>query len=276
MAFPRTSIAVSRNSISDKSWSSRKLVSKNTQHRDGLLKALVVEDHPASRQIISLQLQALGAKVSVCESAKEALGLISQQHFDLLLTDQSIPGMQGSELAKYVRSLGHREIVIIGITADIYALEARHQFLAAGMNGVLIKPLSLMTLENELARYFSLQEVSEKNEGPDVSQEYSFELFSNLLQKNPGHIVLILDEIKRVHNDTLAILKSQTINEEILTSLIHKIKGGAQLLSAQRFIASCEALETAAPIPDRVSALIQLLEDQNQLIEYYRSRYACN
>jgi two-component system sensor histidine kinase EvgS len=276
VAFPRTSIAVSRNSISDRSWTSRKLLSINTQHRDGPLKALVVEDHPASRQIISLQLQALGAEVSICESAKEALELISQQHFDLLLTDQSIPGMQGSELAKYVRSLGHREIVIIGITADIYALDARHQFLAAGMNGVLIKPLSLMTLENELARYFSIQEFSEKNDGLDVSQEYSFDLFSNLLQKNPGHIVLILDEIKRVHDDTLAILKSESIHEEILISLIHKIKGGAQLLSAQRFIAGCEALETVAPIPDRVSAFMQLLEDQNQLIEYYRSKYTRN
>ncbi|WP_255534063.1 ATP-binding protein [Polynucleobacter sp. MWH-Berg-3C6] len=273
VAFPRTSIAVSRNSISDRSWASKKLASRNIQYQDGPLKALVVEDHPASRQIISLQLQALGAQVSVCESANKAIELISQQDFDLLLTDQSIPGMQGSELAKHLRALGYGEIVIIGITADIYALDARHQFLAAGMNGVLIKPLSLMTLENELARYFSIQEVSEKNEEPEVSQEYSFELFSNLLQKNPGHIVLILDEIKKVHDDTLAILKSETVNEEILTSLIHKIKGGAQLLSAQRFIAGCEVLETAAPIPDRVSALIQLLEDQNRIIEYYRSKY---
>ena len=276
VAFPRTSIAISRNSISDRSWASRKLVSKNNQHRNGPLKSLVVEDHPASRQIISLQLQALGAEVSVCESANEALELISQQYFDLLLTDQSIPGMQGSELAKHVRSLGHCEIVIIGITADIYALDARHQFLAAGMNGVLIKPLSLMTLENELARYFSIQEASESKEGLEVSQEYSFELFSNLLQKNPGHIVLILEEIKRVHDDTLAILKAESVNEEILRSLIHKIKGGAQLLSAQRFIACCDALETIGPISDRVSALIQLLEDQNQLIECYMAKYVSN
>ena len=274
VAFPRTSIAVSRNSISDRSWTSRKLVSKNIQYRDGPLKALVVEDHPASRQIISLQLQALGVEASVCESANEAIELISQQHFDLLLTDQSIPGMQGSELAKHLRSLGHSEIVIIGITADIYALDARYQFLAAGMNGVLIKPLSLMTLENELARYFSIQEVSEKNKEPKVSQEYSFELFSNLLKKSPGHIVLILDEIKKVHDDTLAILKSETVNEEILTSLIHKIKGGAQLLSAQRFIACCEALEISGPTPERVATLIQLLEDQNQIIQCYREKYA--
>lgn len=273
VALPRTSIAVSKNSLTDRSVTSRKLISKNIQYQDRPLQALVVEDHPASRQIISLQLQALGVEVSVCESANKALELISQQYFDLLLTDQSIPGMQGSELAKHVRSLGHLEIVIIGITADIYALEARYQFLAAGMNGVLIKPLSLMTLENELARYFSIQEVLEESERSEVSQEYSFTLFSNLLQKNPGHIVLILDEIKRVHDDVLAILKIESVDETILASMIHKIKGGAQLLSAQRFVACCEALEIVGSIPEKVSALIQLLEDQNQIIECYRAKY---
>jgi len=88
--------------------------------------------------------------------------------------------------------------------------------------------------------------------------------------------VLILEEIKRVHDDTLAILKAESVNEEILRSLIHKIKGGAQLLSAQRFIACCDALETIGPISDRVSALIQLLEDQNQLIECYMAKHVSN
>ena len=276
VAFPRTSISASRSSLPDRSWACRKLVSKNIRQQDRLLQALVVEDHPASRQIISLQLQALGAEVSICESASEALELISHQYFDLLLTDQSIPGMQGSELAKHIRSLGHREIVIIGITADIYALDARHQFLAAGMNGVLIKPLSLMTLENELARYFSTQEISEKKGDLEDSHEYSFELFSNLLQKNPDHIVLILDEIRRVHDDILTILKVESVDEDILASLIHKIKGGAQLLSAQRFITCCEALESTGSIADRVNALIQLLDDQNQMIERCRAKYAAN
>jgi two-component system sensor histidine kinase EvgS len=145
VAFPRTSLAASRSILTD----------NKTPHRkkrifDKVLHALVIEDHPASRQIISLQLQALGIHVSVCDNANSALELITTEEFELLLTDQSIPGMQGSELAKKIRALGHHELIIIGITADIYALESRHHFLAAGMNAVLIKPLSLMTLENEL------------------------------------------------------------------------------------------------------------------------------
>jgi two-component system sensor histidine kinase EvgS len=234
----------------------------------------VVEDHPASRQIISLQLQVLGLEAQVCESASTALELLSQKHFDLLLTDQSIPGMQGSELAKHIRSLGHHEIVIIGITADIYALDSRHQFLAAGMNGVLIKPLNLMTLENELARYFISQEVTDGTKMVYVPGEYSFDFFSTLLKQNPGHILLILEEIKKVHIETLTILKTEPVDENTLTSLIHKVKGGAQLLSAQRFVKSCETLGLVGPLPERVNAFIQLLEEQNQIIEHYAAKYA--
>jgi two-component system sensor histidine kinase EvgS len=273
VALPRTSIAASKNYLGDESSIPRRLVSKLAQDEDRLLQALIVEDHPASRQIISLQLQALGLEAQVCESASDALELLSKKHFDLLLTDQSIPGMQGSELAKHIRSLGHHEIVIIGITADIYALDARHQFLTAGMNGVLIKPLNLMTLENELARHFSSQEIIDEQVVLDISEDYSFNLFSNLLKQNPGHILLILEEIKKVHIQTLTILKTEPVDEGALASMIHKIKGGAQLLSSQRFINRCEILEIEGSVPDRVSAFIQLLEEQNQIIECYVAKY---
>jgi two-component system sensor histidine kinase EvgS len=274
VALPRTSIAVSKNHLGDEGPIPRKLVSKLALDENRPLQALVVEDHPASRQIISLQLQVLGLEAQVCGSASAALELLSQKHFDLLLTDQSIPGMQGSELAKHIRSLGHHEIVIIGITADIYALDSRHQFLAAGMNGVLIKPLNLMTLENELARYFISQEISDEKKMGCMPGEYSFDLFSKLLKQNPGHVLLILEEIKKVHIETLTILKTEPVDEDTLASLIHKIKGGAQLLNAKLFIKRCEILEIGGAVADRVNAFIQLLEEQNQIIERYVAEFA--
>jgi len=142
------------------------------------------------------------------------------------------------------------------------------------MNGVLIKPLNLMTLENELTRYFTSQEIVDAKDVVDMPGEYSFELFSNLLKKNPGHILIILEEIKKVHIETLAILATKNIDDATLASMIHKIKGGAQLLSAQHFVQSCDSLAIAGPLPDRVSAFIRLLEEQNQIIECYMAKYA--
>jgi len=273
VALPRTSIAVTKNNHIEGSSTPRRLVSKEPQDENRPIKALVVEDHPASRQIISLQLEALGLEVQVCESASTAVELLGKQDFDLLLTDQSIPGMQGSELAKHIRSLGHCEIVIIGITADIYALDSREQFLAAGMNGVLVKPLNLITLENELARHFTSQEITNEQVVANAVGEYSFDLFSNLLKQNPSHIQLILEEIKKVHIQTLNILKTEPIDESSLARMLHRIKGGAQLLSAPRFVQNCEALELPGPLPDRVNAFITLLKEQNQIIDYYAAKH---
>jgi two-component system, NarL family, sensor histidine kinase EvgS len=275
LAFPRTSIAASRSPTQEHNNVFRKLVSKHSKNTGHPLQALVVEDHPASRQIISLQLQALGIEASVCDNAATALDLISQKHFDLLLTDQSIPGMLGSELAKRIRNLGNQDLIIIGITADIYALDSRHQFLEAGMNGVLIKPLSLMTLENELTRYFQTKESNKTAAPTKLQEEYSFDAFENLLKENPEYILVILEEIKKVHDEALLTLRNEAIDTATFRSMVHKVKGGAQLLNAKRFVQACEALEKEGVLEDHISTFTQLLEEQNLVIQGYQSRFSC-
>ena len=274
LAFPRTSIAATRSPLQEHNNTSRKLVSRHPNNTGRRLKALVVEDHPASRQIISLQLQALGIEASVCDNATTALDLIGKNHFDLLLTDQSIPGMQGSELAKHIRKLGNQDLIIVGITADIYALDSRNQFLEAGMNGVLIKPLSLMTLENELSRYFQSDQSTETKTSKNHQEEYSFDAFKNLLRESPEYILIILEEIKKVHDEALVILKNEAVDEASFKSMVHKVKGGAQLLNAKKFVRACEALEQEGSLGEQVSTFAQLLKEQNRVIQDYQSRFS--
>ena len=275
LAFPRTSIAATRTSALEHSNMPRKLTSKHSRSAGHPLQALVVEDHPASRQIISLQLQALGIQAHVCDNSSTALELISQKHFDLLLTDQSIPGMQGSELAKHLREKGYHDLIIIGITADIYALDSRHQFLDSGMNGVLIKPISLMSLENELSWYFQNEEFIEARSTPKQFQEaYSFDAFENLLRESPEHILVILDEIKKVHDEALLTLQNEIVDQAGFRSMVHKVKGGAQLLSAKQFTRACEALEQEWVLDEQISTFTQLLKEQNVVIQEYQSRFS--
>jgi two-component system sensor histidine kinase EvgS len=141
------------------------------------------------------------------------------------------------------------------------------------MNGVLIKPLSLMTLENELARYFSIENNPQIDKSSAPFEEYSFDIFANLLKQNPAHLLVILDEILKVHEEVLLVLKNEAVDEEQLASMIHKIKGGAQLLSAQRFVRNCEQLEQVGSLSKRVLACIDLLEEQNKIILSYQARY---
>ena len=273
VALARTSVAAPLAANFDSLVpSSKNLSSKKPGRKNCGISALVVEDHPASRQILSLQLEALGINTCVCENATFALELIKDNHFDLMLTDQSMPGMQGSELAKQIRSLGNRDLIIIGVTADIYALDSRHQFLSSGMNGVLIKPLSLRALENELLRYF------ETSQDPICTDEiYSFDTFSKLIKDDPHQIIVILEEIEKVHLDTLIQLRSNShqapIDETQFQSLVHKVKGGAQLLQATQFTHTCKELEANGLLSERIQEFIALLEEQNEIIESYKKRY---
>ncbi len=266
VAFSRTSIAPSNEPSLSANRTSTRFRSEDPKKQQPLL-ALVVEDHPASRQIISLQLQTLGIDTVVCDNANHAFSMVKDNAFDLVITDQSIPGMQGSELAQKIRSLGLKDLIIIGVTADIYALESRHQFLAAGMNSVLIKPLSLMSLENELLRYFRVEAIDAKS-----GDEFTFAAFPHFLQKHPEEINNLLREIKKVHDEVLLALNTELIEPPSLNSYIHKVKGGAQLLGSKRFIAACESLEKDGDQREKLIAFRQLLLEQNQLIISYQAQ----
>jgi two-component system sensor histidine kinase EvgS len=277
VAFPRTSSAVVNTMRSNYPEAPlKKNFAIKNDSSGKVIRALVVEDHPASRQILSLQLKALGIEAIVCENAIKAKAYITESHFDLMLTDQSMPGMQGLELTQELRTLGYRDLVIIGVTADIYAVDACHQFLAAGMNGVLIKPLSLQTLENELMRHFVANDLDPEPVSELVTTEYSFDIFSNLIKADPKHIQFILTEIEAVHHEALIELENSDhqrfMDENQFKALVHKVKGGAQLIHAQSLVKACQELEKDSDLQEQIKRLIDLLKQENAKIALYRQQ----
>jgi CheY-like chemotaxis protein len=66
------------------------------------LSILVVEDNPDARAMLSELLMLLGHSVEGVGSAEQALEVLAEKRFDVLLTDFSLPGMSGLELAKQV------------------------------------------------------------------------------------------------------------------------------------------------------------------------------
>jgi two-component system sensor histidine kinase EvgS len=265
-AFPRTTQAASNRLITEATLH----CAQRIQHRGKQVCALVVEDHPASRQVLSLQLEVLGAQVTVCENAAQALLLLKQRHFDVMLTDHSMPGMHGADLTQSIRADGFSELIIIGVTADIYALEIRHRLLASGMNAVLIKPLNLATLENELARHFTIVEVDCDTEEDTIAFP---QLGKGSADQNQiGR--LILHEIMEVHHQAIAELSTGTISQSDLGSLIHRIKGGALLMNGLRFANLLDSLAAnrADSTPKRAALLKELLLKQNSVIDAFLKR----
>lgn len=65
---------------------------------------LCVDDEELPRTLRQLILQKQGYEVIAAASAKEAIDILTARHFDLVLTDQMMPGMTGTELTKRIKS----------------------------------------------------------------------------------------------------------------------------------------------------------------------------
>ncbi|WP_083493963.1 hybrid sensor histidine kinase/response regulator [Burkholderia sp. lig30] len=109
------------------------------------LHVLVAEDHEVNRELIRDQLDMLGYTSDVVENGRVALRHFNERHYDVVLTDLGMPVMDGYTLAACLRNQGARTPVI-AITADVTAAETR-RFREAGISGVLLKPMSLTSIE---------------------------------------------------------------------------------------------------------------------------------
>ncbi|MCP6122397.1 response regulator, partial [Klebsiella pneumoniae] len=89
-------------------------------------------DLPANRQLLRRQLDTLGYAADEAKDGAEALKLIQQQRYDLLITDLNMPVMDGITLTCRVREYDTR-MVIWGLTANLVAGE-KERCLASGMN----------------------------------------------------------------------------------------------------------------------------------------------
>jgi two-component system cell cycle response regulator CpdR len=65
-----------------------------------LLSILYVEDNPELRENIGILMEADDREIVTCATAEEALAINAMRHFDLVVTDVSLPGMSGTELAR--------------------------------------------------------------------------------------------------------------------------------------------------------------------------------
>lgn len=106
------------------------------------LYALVVEDSPTMRQLIVFALSRVKAlKVVEADDGVDALKKLSQQHFDVLITDINMPMMDGLKLVAMVRKDEvHKEIPIIILTTE-GAQEDRQRALSLGANAYITKPI---------------------------------------------------------------------------------------------------------------------------------------
>ena len=107
-----------------------------------LMRILVAEDNLINQRIISRILEKVGCSVVVAKNGREALELLKDESFDLILMDIQMPIMDGGAATQEIRKLDSpiKDIPIVGLSAN--ALKGdREQYLALGMDEYLTKPI---------------------------------------------------------------------------------------------------------------------------------------
>ena len=103
-------------------------------------KILAVDDSGSLRQMVVFSLKAAGYQVVEAVDGQDGLDKAKAGAYDLILTDQNMPRMDGLTLIRSLRSLpSYQSIPILMLTTEASA-EMKAKGRAAGANGWLVKP----------------------------------------------------------------------------------------------------------------------------------------
>ncbi|MDC0933742.1 ATP-binding protein, partial [Arcobacteraceae bacterium] len=119
---------------------------------------LVVEDNPANQMYMKVLMKKLSLKFELANNGIEAVELYKTKEFDLILMDENMPEMSGSEATIEIRKIEQKtkkHIPIIALTAN--ALKGdKERFLQVGMDDYLQKPINISSIKNIISKYNSL------------------------------------------------------------------------------------------------------------------------
>jgi len=113
------------------------------------LKILVVEDNPASQELLSIILRGFEFGVEIASDGREAVEKVEKDPYDLILMDLQMPGMGGVEATKIIREQLHKTMPILALTAGV-SDDDKGKCLAAGMNDYLSKPIEVPKLKDKI------------------------------------------------------------------------------------------------------------------------------
>jgi CheY-like chemotaxis protein/PAS domain-containing protein len=115
----------------------------------GDIQVLVAEDNDINQIVFSQILEGLGYRYKIAVSGDEAVQMWAEHRPEIVLMDISLPGLNGFEAARLIRDMeqgSDTQTPIIGVLTQAFELD-RSQCMAAGMNGVILKPVSPDILE---------------------------------------------------------------------------------------------------------------------------------
>ena len=201
---------------------------------------LVAEDNDANQELIKIILRKYGLTFDLAVNGKEAVALYKHNTYDLILMDEQMPVMNGTQavakIITYEEAEGLRHTPVSALTANVLK-GSRERGLLNGFDTFLGKPLILKELERVFMAYLKLDSYSVTYEDKtDVSLENQKEIIGLDAQKLKKELMLNEDElimlltlfIKKMKNTMVDLANAIKIRDyKKIALLAHSIKGSS-------------------------------------------------
>ncbi|MGE4064707.1 MAG: ATP-binding protein [Rhodospirillaceae bacterium] len=220
---------------------------------DGLV-VLVAEDNKVNQEVLRQQLAILGYDCDIAPTGHAALKALSERKYPLLLCDCHMPGMDGFELTRLIRTnegSGPR-MPIVAVTANAVPGEAT-RCRAAGMDDYLAKPIEIGALQAKLNRWIgptrALVDWTAASAGAKEAPDRILDLrgLSIVYGNDPTRLAPVIEQWSISINDLLQDLQVNISAGDWHGALAttHRLKGSAGVAGAPRLSAAAAALEVA-------------------------------
>ena len=227
-------------------------------------KILVVDDNSINLNVSCGLLQLYSITAEKAMSGPAAIELLRKNQYDLVLMDHMMPEMDGIEATKIIREMGIT-IPIIAFTANVVA-DAKQEFLNAGMNDILMKPITKPALNRILEEWLPAEKISKEPVVKDALNKalplISDDFWKSIEQIDGLYLQTGLDRVSGQHDvyeKSLELMISEVNNriEKLVKFLassdlrnfsieVHGLKGSLSNIGAIELAAKALNLELAS------------------------------
>jgi len=101
---------------------------------------LIAEDNKTNQMLIGIIVEEFGLTYTMANDGVEAVDLFAKERFDLVLMDENMPNMNGTQAVKKIHDLYGTDVPIVALTANVMSGD-KEKFLEAGMDAYVAKPI---------------------------------------------------------------------------------------------------------------------------------------
>jgi signal transduction histidine kinase/CheY-like chemotaxis protein len=249
-------------------------------------RVLLIEDQQVNQVIVSQMLSGYGMLVDLASTGIEGIRKLTDNDYDIVVTDIQLPLMDGIELTQNIRAIqSWVDLPIIGLSVDD-DLALKHRCLNAGMNAYVNKPVKAAQLLDEIVPLVTRDPDSEGDK-LEIAPDSVFNIAKALVQFDGNHKLLsvmikkFIEQFETLEAHVQNLHSANDLDE--LAYYAHTLKGTSDSLALSHLSYCADTIleginkDNVETLPHQLDYLSKVwIESKQSMEEYLNNTQARN